>query len=80
MCLISLQVLLNVYMFLTFRQSRLMAYRQFVCWVRRGQPLGRKKRITLPSCVVAKIRKTFPETNNEYEGFKDASDSESDID
>jgi hypothetical protein len=27
---------------LTNRQSRLVAYRQFVCWVRKGQPLGKK--------------------------------------
>jgi hypothetical protein len=37
---------------LTNRQSRLMAYRQFVCWVRKGQPLGKKYRVTLPACIV----------------------------
>jgi hypothetical protein len=29
-----------------------MAYRQFVFWVRKGQPLGKKYRVTLPACVV----------------------------
>ena len=39
-----------------------MAYRQFVSWIRRGQPMGRKFRIVLPACVVNRIRQTFPET------------------
>jgi hypothetical protein len=37
-----------------------MAYRQFVCWVRKGQPLGKKYRVTLPACVVKTIREEFP--------------------
>jgi hypothetical protein len=45
---------------LTNRQSRLMAYRQFVCWVRKGQPLGKKYRVTLPTCVVKTIMEEFP--------------------
>ena len=44
---------------LTNRQSRYMAYRQFVCWVRKGQPLGKKYRVTLPACVVKTIREEF---------------------
>ncbi|XP_061170462.1 uncharacterized protein LOC133179792 [Saccostrea echinata] len=62
---------------LTNRQSRLMAYRQFICFVRRGQPLGRKNRVVLPACVVIKIRKTFPD--DAYEGFhSESSSSDSD--
>ena len=55
-----------------------MAYRQFVSWVRRGQPLGRKFRIVLPACVVNKIRQTFPEDTGIYEGYHSASSSDSD--
>ncbi|XP_063447171.1 uncharacterized protein LOC134726687 [Mytilus trossulus] len=65
---------------LTNRQSRLMAYRQFVCWVRKGQPLGKKHRITLQTCVVNVIKKEFPSLDGVYEGLKecesDTSDSE----
>ena len=55
---------------LTNRQIRLMAYRQFVCWVRKGQPLGKKYRVTLPACVVKTIREEFPSPDGNYEGFK----------
>jgi hypothetical protein len=46
-----------------------MAYRQFVCWVRNGQPLGKKYRVTLPACVVKTIREEFPPPDGNYEGF-----------
>jgi hypothetical protein len=62
-------------LYLNFRQYILMAYRQFLCWVRRGQPLGKKKRVVLPSCVVSKIRKTFPDLDGIYEGFHDVDSS-----
>ena len=55
---------------LTNQQSRLMAYRQFVCWVRKGQPLGKKYRVTLPACVVKIIREEFPSPDGNYEGFR----------
>ena len=54
---------------LTNRQSRLMAYRQFVCWVRKGQPLGKKYRVTLPACVVKTIREEFPSPDGNYGRF-----------
>ena len=63
---------------LTNRQSRLMAYRQFVCWVRKGQPLDKKYRVTLPACVVKTIREEFPSPDGNYEGFKECA-CESDI-
>ena len=63
---------------LTNRQSRLMAYRQFVCWVRKGQPLGKKYRVTLPACIVKTIREEFPSPDGNYEGFKECA-CESDI-
>ncbi|XP_062586755.1 P2X purinoceptor 7-like [Saccostrea cucullata] len=45
---------------------RYLAYRRFVRWI--YQRLGKKNRRILPSCVVIKIRKTFP--SEEYCGFK----------
>ena len=63
-----------------FRQYRLMAYSQFINWVRRGQLLGKKFRVVIPACVVLKIRKAFPEPSGEYEGYHSASDSDSDLD
>ena len=63
---------------LTNRQSRLMSYRQFVCWVRKGQPLGKKYRVTLPACVVKTIREEFLSPDGNYEGFKECA-CESDI-
>ena len=56
---------------LTHSQSRLMAYRQFVCWVRKGQPLGKRNRVTIPACVVNIIREAFPSQDGVYEGFKE---------
>ena len=64
---------------LTNTQSRLMAYRQFVCWVRKGKPLGKKIRVILPSCVVRTIRNEFPSADGVYEGFKEC-DTDSDSD
>jgi hypothetical protein len=55
---------------LTNRQSRFMAYRQFFCWVRKGQPLVKKYRVTLPVCVLKTIREEFPSSDGNYEGFK----------
>jgi|UniRef100_A0AC35G3H9 hypothetical protein len=37
---------------------------------------GFKKRVQLPACVVAFIRKTYPSPSNEYTGFEDFSDEE----
>jgi hypothetical protein len=55
-----------------------MAYRQFVCWVGKGQPLGKKYRVTLPTCVVKTIMEEFPSPDGNYEGFKECP-CESDI-
>jgi hypothetical protein len=60
------------------RQSRLMAYRQFVCWVRKGQPLDKKYKVILPVCVVKSIRDEFPSPDGNYECFKECA-CESDI-
>ena len=51
-----------------------MAYSQFISWVRRGQHLGKKSRVVIPSCVVTKIRGAFPSKEWDYEGFHEASD------
>ncbi|KAK3094915.1 hypothetical protein FSP39_007846 [Pinctada imbricata] len=42
---------------------RLMAHRQFLCWMHRGQKLKKESRMVLPSCVSRVIRITFPEEN-----------------
>jgi hypothetical protein len=39
--------------------------------VRKGQPLGKKYRLTLPACVVKTIREEFPSPDGNYEGFKE---------
>ena len=57
--------------FIHFRQYRLAAYRQFVCWMMKGQKLGKGQRVPISSCVLEKIRETFPETDwSQYSGFK----------
>ena len=53
-----------------FRQSRLTAYRQFVCWMLRGEKFGKVKRVVIPACVVKCIRRSFPEPNGQYTGFQ----------
>ena len=62
----------NVYtcILLLFRQSRLTAYRQFVCWMRKGEKLGKGNRAVIPSCAVLAIRNRFPEPNDNYTGFR----------
>ncbi|KAK7499880.1 hypothetical protein BaRGS_00008971 [Batillaria attramentaria] len=59
---------------LTNRQYRLAAYRQFVCWMLKGERLGKGKRIPIPSCVIERVRLEFPESDrSKYTGFKYAS-------
>lgn len=45
----------------------------------RGEKLGKGKRVTIPSCVVKKIREHFPEQNGQYIGFKTAFESMQDL-
>lgn len=52
------------------KRMRHVAYRQFVYWIWRH--MGRKKRTIFPSCVVAKIRNSFPEAS--YTGFLEVSE------
>lgn len=40
--------------------------------------LGKKFRVVIPSCVVTKIRKAFPNEDGDYEGFHETSDSDTD--
>ncbi|XP_071160816.1 P2X purinoceptor 7-like [Mytilus edulis] len=54
--------------------SRLVAYRQFICWMLKGENLGKGRRVVIPSCVVKDIRDSFPENNNDYTGFQAAID------
>ena len=41
--------------------------------------LGRKRGKVIPSCVVSKIRKEFPEADGNYTGFKEPSVTEVDF-
>lgn len=50
-------------------QFRHLGYKSFVSLVMSGQPLGRWRRVALPSCAVSKIRETFPDLNGRYTGF-----------
>ena len=49
---------------------RYLAYCQYFIWLSPGKNLGKGIRVTIPSCVVKKIRKSFPEPSNIYTGFK----------
>eukprot|EP00794_Sanderia_malayensis_P012428 gene12428-13713_t len=48
---------------------RYTAYRQYTIWV--WGKLGRSNRKVIPSCIVHKIRKRFPDHNAVYTGFMD---------
>ncbi|XP_041349489.1 P2X purinoceptor 7-like [Gigantopelta aegis] len=50
------------------RRNRYVAYRQFVRWC--WGYLGKDVRVVLPSCVVTKIRNTFPSPDGTYIGFQ----------
>ena len=45
--------------FIHFRQYRLAAYRQFVCWMMKGQKLGKGQRVPISSCVLEKNSRNF---------------------
>ena len=54
-----------------------MAYKQFIAWAHKNEPLGLGNRVVIPSCTVIRIRGKFPEAGPEnYEGFKDYVDSQ----
>jgi hypothetical protein len=50
-----------------FRRNRFVAYRQLVHWC--WGWLGRRIRVPLPACAVARIRKEFPAEDGVYTGF-----------
>ena len=62
-----------------FRQARLTAYRQFISWMMKGEKLGKGKRVIIPSCVVTAIRTRFPDSNNDYTGFRTVLDGIRDL-
>ncbi|XP_065148371.1 P2X purinoceptor 7-like [Paramisgurnus dabryanus] len=47
---------------------RFLAYRSFVSWC--WGFLGWKIRVVIPSCVVLRIRREFPDAQGTYGGFK----------
>ena len=47
---------------------RYLAYRNFVSWC--WGFLGRKIRVVIPSCVVLRIHREFPDAHGRYGGFK----------
>lgn len=57
---------------LSNRLWRHIAYKQFVYWMNSWNPLGKFRRIVIPSCVVKTIRIAFPEPSGQYVGFKTA--------
>ncbi|XP_058957973.2 P2X purinoceptor 7-like [Pocillopora verrucosa] len=54
---------------------RLAGYRQFTWWT--YNRLGKGNRRVIPSCVVASIRRNYPDAAGNYTGFKDAEDNDS---
>ena len=48
-------------------------YKEYI-YLKYGK-LGKRKRIRVPNCVEEKIKKTFPDPNNKYVGFKEADDN-----
>lgn len=47
---------------------RYLAYRMFVSWC--WGFLGRRIRVVNPSCVVLRVRREFPDSQQEYMGFR----------
>ena len=66
---------LYFFFFSFIRQSRLMAYRQFICWAYRGERLGKGVRRVLPACVVTAIRARYADPQEEYTGFMEVRDA-----
>lgn len=48
-----------------FSKLRLMATRQFLCWMHKGQRLKKEIRMAVPSCVSRAIGMEFPDDTNE---------------
>lgn len=51
---------------------RFICYKQYTSWVNSWIAMGKGNRVVLPSCVVSKIRKEYPEPNGIYVGFKNS--------
>ena len=63
-----LSALRIVFFFLCVSTYRYVAYRQYTYWIHKK--LGQKIRIAIPSCVVKKIRESFPSESGKYRGFE----------
>ena len=57
--------------------KRNLAYRNFLVFLHKGTPLGRHNRVVLPRCVVQCIREKYPDEDNNYTGFIDVAQVES---
>lgn len=64
--------------FMHFRSMRLVAYRQWTWWIH-GK-LGKRNRKVIPACVVAAVRKAYPEADPaRYRGFEEAGEDEEEV-
>ena len=67
------------YLAKTFGNSlkRYLLYRNFLLFVKKGEPLGKGKRVVLPNCVIQRVRQQFPASEDErYHGFCDPLEEE----
>ena len=50
--------------------KRNLLYQNFLTFVKRGEPIGKDKRIVLPNCVLSVVRRQYPAADGEkYRGF-----------
>lgn len=54
---------------LTNTMLRYLSYRTFVSLVNCHQSMGKWNRVTLPACVVSRIRYLYPDPNENYTGY-----------
>ena len=57
---------------LSFSKCRLMAARQFLCWIHSGESLKKESKWAIPACVIRAIRLMFPDVGAEMTSGDDA--------
>ena len=55
-----------------FSKCRLMAARQFLCWIHSGESLKKESKWAIPACVIRAIRLMFPDVGAEMTSGDDA--------